>query len=249
MKKSRIIYFLLLIFLMGFQQAYAVESSQMSLKQVADQFSRHMDNHDYMAAVDAASQAVEIAPDNCFSYYMLALAYYQIKDYSNAIEYYNRTLLFVDENTVGRYSVDCFGDGDIGYYQLMKIIYNELADCYVYSDMPEMAMFYNKLNVLLNFRYGNFIIPANDSLEKALLYYLSSGRYVEGFQYAQSILYLIPDGNKAWDICRAAVYAAIGDFYWNIGGYESKAKSAYITSAGLGHIGARNVCINNGWAF
>lgn len=123
MKKSRIIYFLLLIFLMGFQQAYAVESSQMSLKQVADQFSRHMDNHDYMAAVDAASQAVEIAPDNCFSYYMLALAYYQIKDYSNAIEYYNRTLLFVDENTVGRYSVDCFGDGDIGYYQLMKIIH------------------------------------------------------------------------------------------------------------------------------
>lgn len=236
---------LYIFIILNFVPVFAQDSNK--LKTLSDNYSYYMSNQNYDKAIDIAKEAETIAPHNCFIPFMIGSVYYQTHDYYQTIEYYNKALLLADENTISSHSIECLGD-DIGYYSFMKTIYNELADCYTQLEMPAMSIYYDKLNVMLNLHYGNYIMPTAESLEKICLYYLSTQSYIEGFHYVQNILYLIPDNNGAWNICRAIIYAAMGDFYLYLG-YDEYAKTSHITAAKLGHIGARNLCLKYGWNF
>lgn len=118
----------------------------------------NMMDDNYPDAVKASEKALEYNPDNLDLYGYVAGCYHQMKEYSKAIETYEKILLLTDSTDVERQSDLYTGMGDT---------YSEMKDSVRAVECYERALELNPINSGALNNYAYFLAQRGENLDRA----------------------------------------------------------------------------------
>ena len=118
----------------------------------------NMMDDNYPDAVKASEKALEYNPDNLDLYGYVAGCYHQMKEYSKAIETYEKILLLTDSTDVERQSDLITGMGDT---------YSEMKDSVRAVECYERALELNPINSGALNNYAYFLAQRGENLDRA----------------------------------------------------------------------------------